>query len=38
MHPVTTTRRAPNAVVQNNVSGCKNHALDAATDGVVLNV
>jgi hypothetical protein len=36
MCPVTTTRRAPNAVVQKNVSGRKNHALDAATDVVVL--
>jgi hypothetical protein len=38
MHPVTTTRRAPDVVVQNNVSRCKNHALDAATDAVLLSV
>jgi DNA-binding cell septation regulator SpoVG len=36
MHPVTTTRRALDAVVQKNVSRCKNHAPDAATDVVVL--
>jgi hypothetical protein len=38
MRPVTTTRRAPDAVVQNNISGCKNYAPDAATDAVVLAI
>jgi hypothetical protein len=38
MRPVTTTRRAPNAVVQKNVSGHKNHAPNAATDAVVLAI
>jgi hypothetical protein len=36
MRPVTTTRRAPNAVVQTNVSGHKNHTPDVATDAVLL--
>jgi hypothetical protein len=36
MRPVTTTRRASDAVLQKNVFGRKNYALDAATDVVVL--
>jgi hypothetical protein len=36
MCSVTTTRRTPNVVVQKNVSRCKNHAPDAATDAVVV--
>jgi hypothetical protein len=36
MRPVTTTRRAPDAVLQKNVSGRKNYAPDATTDAVVL--
>jgi hypothetical protein len=36
MRPVTTTLRAPDAVVQKNVFVRKNHASDAAKDAVVL--
>jgi hypothetical protein len=38
MRLVTTARRAPDAVVQKNVFGCKNQAPDVATDVVVLAI